>query len=79
MTDSDWKFDLENTKELEQYILLIIDDSGDSPYSYVTTGFKHKEDWIVDNDIAHGTVVAYQDLPEPLSVKKVFQKAYNLS
>jgi len=56
--------------------ILCFDDHGDSPYTYVTVGWRLDRSWIVDNDLCCAEVVAWRHMPEPLSVKEVKRKLF---
>ena len=49
-------------------IVTIRDDSGDSPYTYVTIAQYYRIDrdlWIADNDYVCGDIIAWMPLPKP--------------
>ena len=50
----------------EEVLVSCLDDSGDTPFSYTSTGWvtPNHEYWIVDNEI-NRDVVAWMPLPEP--------------
>ena len=52
-----------------EVIVSCIDDSGDSEYSYTTTGWHFKGIWVVDNEINY-FVRAWIPLPEPWKGEK---------
>jgi len=55
--------------EQEEVIVSIYDDNGDLPFSYTTTGWYFKGNWVVDNQICYD-VVAWAPLPEPMAAKR---------
>lgn len=57
--------------EVTPVIILCYDDHGDTPYTYVTVGWRLGNNWIVDNDLFCVEVVAWRELPQELSVKEV--------
>ena len=62
---SRWNFHLDQAKIMEQYPVLVVDDSGDTRNIYVTVGLHVGVDtWIADNDYICGTVVAFHELPK---------------
>ena len=54
----------------DEVIVLVHDDSGDTPYEYVTHGWFYKDTWIVGNE-PNDKVVAWKEFPTPKNVKQV--------
>ena len=53
-------------EEDEEVLVTVLDDTGDTPWSYTSVGWRTPdgEYWVVDNEICYG-VVAWMPLPEP--------------
>lgn len=50
----------------EEVIITVLDDHGDTPYTYTTAAWWLQDTiWISDNDIVQGEVLAWMSLPKP--------------
>ena len=69
--DCEWRWCFNTKPEDDDRVeVLCYDDHGDTPYTYVSTGWRLGDYWIVNYDTCYD-VVAWKPLTKPLSVEEV--------
>jgi len=85
-----FKKGVEKTEQTEQWIfckdkeppaienvqIMVVDDCGDTPYTYSECGWKLGDNWVVNNDVLHDEVVAWKPMSKSLSVEQLKEMGY---